>query len=164
MKVNRSDYLLVLFIIVKFALQYTLISSEYELHRDEFLHLDQGKHLAWGFLSVPPLTSWVSFIIQIFGNGLFWVKFFPALFGVMTMIVVWKTVKALNGGLFAMTLSATAILLSAILRLNILYQPNSADVFFWTLLYFLIIRYFQSNEPKWLYYAGIAFGFGFLTS
>jgi hypothetical protein len=45
------------FIILKFILQYFLISPEYDLQRDEYLHLDQANHLAWGYLSVPPLTS-----------------------------------------------------------------------------------------------------------
>ena len=28
----------------------------YGLHRDEYLYLAEGDHLAWGFLEVPPLT------------------------------------------------------------------------------------------------------------
>ena len=82
-----------LFILLKFVLQYVLVNDVYELHRDEFLHLDQAKHLAWGFHSVPPVTSWISWIILQLGNGIFWVKFFPALFGALTILVVWKTIE-----------------------------------------------------------------------
>ena len=53
---NRNLVLLGL-ILLKFILQYTLIDPVYELHRDEFLHLDQARHLAWGYTSVPPVTS-----------------------------------------------------------------------------------------------------------
>ena len=73
--------ILLCFIGLKFAIQYTLIGPEYELHRDEFLHLDQADHLAWGYLSVPPVTSVISCIIKMLGNSVFWIKFFPALFG-----------------------------------------------------------------------------------
>jgi hypothetical protein len=32
----------------KVALQYVLIHPSFDLHRDEYLHLDQADHLAWG--------------------------------------------------------------------------------------------------------------------
>jgi hypothetical protein len=145
------------------VLQYLLISPSYDLHRDEYLHLDQAKHLAWGYLSVPPFTSWISWIILQLGNAVFWVKFFPALFGVLTLWLVWEIIREAGGGLFARCLGATVIVFSALMRLNMLYQPNSADVFFWTLVYFALIKQFSSGNPKWLYLAAMAFGFGFLN-
>ncbi|RYG01051.1 MAG: glycosyl transferase, partial [Chitinophagaceae bacterium] len=75
---NKRTYLLIAFIAVKFILEYILISPVYDLQRDEYLHLDQANHLAWGFTSVPPITSWISLIIKFLGNSVFWVKFFPA--------------------------------------------------------------------------------------
>lgn len=160
---NRKTIILLLFIAVKFILQYLLIDSSYDLHRDEYLHLDQGKHLAWGFDSVPPFTSWIAWIIFHLGNGVFWVKFFPALFGALTIVVVWKIVEALGGNLFALVLSATAILLSVILRLNILFQPNSFDVLAWTAFYYALVRHIQTGNSKWLYTAAIIFAIGFLN-
>ena len=118
---NTKTLLLLLFILLKFAFQYFAIAPEYELQRDEYLHLDQARHLAWGYISVPPLTSWVSYLILLLDNGVFWVKFFPALFGALTIGLVWKTIEALNGGLFALCLGATAILCSALVRVNTLY-------------------------------------------
>ena len=97
---SKKTIILISFIIAKFLLQYLVISPEYELHRDEFLHLDQAHHLAWGFLSVPPLTSWISCIIVFLGESVFWVRFFPALFGAMTIVVVWKAIEELKGNLF----------------------------------------------------------------
>ena len=133
------------------------------MHRDEYLHLDQGKHLAWGYISVPPVTSWISCIIKLLGNGFFWVKFFPAFFGALTIIVVWKIIEALKGNLYALVLGSFAILVSVILRVNILYQPNSFDIFFWTLVYFTIVKYINTDNSKWLYATALAFGFGFLS-
>ena len=45
---NKRSLLLLLFVAIKFLLQYYAIHPVYELHRDEFLHLDLGNHLAWG--------------------------------------------------------------------------------------------------------------------
>ena len=151
------------FILLKFGLQFVAINPVYELHRDEYLHLDLGNHLAWGYLSVPPVTSWLSFLIISLGNSVFWVKFFPALFGALIIYFVWKTVEHLGGQLYALSLSALCITLSALLRINTLYQPNSLDFLLWTILFYTIIRYVQTHEKKWFWYAGIAFAFGFLN-
>jgi hypothetical protein len=160
---TKKTIILLGFIILKFALQYHLISPEYDLQRDEYLHLDQANHLAWGYLSVPPVTSWISCIILLLGNSVFWIKFFPALFGVLTLVIVWKTIEKLNGNLYALILGATCIIFSSLLRINILYQPNSLDVLCWTGFYYIIIQYITTEKPKWLYIGAIAFAFGFLN-
>lgn len=151
------------FILLKIALQYALINPVYQLHRDEYLHLDQGQHLAWGYVSVPPVTSWVSYLIHLLGDDVFWVHFFPALFGALTLLVVWKTIEALGGHLFALVLGSVSILFSVLLRINLLYQPNSLDILLWTTLYFTLVRYIKSENPKWLYAAAFTFALGFLN-
>lgn len=160
---TKKSLILITFILFKFGLQSILISPEYELQRDEYLHLDQANHLAWGYLSVPPVTSWISWLIKLLGNSVFWVKFFPACFGALTMLVVWKTIETLKGNLFALMLGMTCILFSVLLRLNTLYQPNSLDVLCWTSFYFVCIKYFQTAKPKWLYLAALVFAIGFLN-
>ncbi|MCC9063394.1 ArnT family glycosyltransferase [Flavobacterium piscisymbiosum] len=160
---TKKTIILIGFILLKFVLQYVLISPEYDLQRDEYLHLDQAHHLAWGYLSVPPVTSWISYIIFLLGNSVFWVKFFPALFGALTLLVVWKTIEVLKGNLYALVLGATCILFSTLLRLNTLYQPNSLDVLCWTGFYYVIIQYISTEKPKWFYIGAVVFAFGFLN-
>ena len=160
---NPKKLALAFFILLKFLLQYVAINPVYELHRDEFLHLDLGNHIAWGYLSVPPVTAWLSYVIISLGKSVFWVKFFPALFGVFTIWFVWKIVESLGGKLFALSLSAICVIFSALLRINTLYQPNSLEFLLWTVIFFTIIRYVQSDNIKWLWYTGVAFAFGFLN-
>ncbi|WP_276378533.1 glycosyltransferase family 39 protein [Flavobacterium sp. H4147] len=160
---NKKTIVLIGFIILKFVLQYTLISPEYDLQRDEYLHLDQAHHLAWGYLSVPPVTSWFSYVIFLLGNSVFWVKFFPALFGALTLLMVWKTIELLKGNWYALILGALCIVFSALLRINMLYQPNSVDVLSWTAFYYVVIQYISSEKPKWLYIGAVVFAFGFLN-
>ncbi|HWV29552.1 MAG TPA: glycosyltransferase family 39 protein [Dyadobacter sp.] len=160
---NRRTALLLIFIVLKFLLQYFLISPVYDLHRDEYLHLDQANHLAWGFMSVPPVTSWVAWVIRALGNGEWTVRFFPALFGALTLLVVWKAVERLGGSLFACVLAASCVLFSALLRLNQLFQPNSIDVLCWTTLYFCLISYISTQKQRWLYGFAVVFAVGFLN-
>ncbi len=155
--------ILIGFIVLKFILQYSLVHPIYDLQRDEFLHLDQANHLAWGFQSVPPMTSWISLIIKFLGNGVFWIRFFPALFGALTILLVWKTIEELKGNLFALLLGTTCVTFSVYLRLNTLYQPNSLDVLCWTSMFFFLLKYLNRNENKWLIYLSLAFAVGFLN-
>ncbi|WP_194777912.1 ArnT family glycosyltransferase [Pararhodonellum marinum] len=159
----KKTLILTGFIVLKFILQYILISPAYDLQRDEYLYLDQANHLAFGYLSVPPVTSWISYIIKFLGNSVFWIKFFPAFFGSMTILVVWKTIEELRGNLFALTLGATCVLFSILLRLNTLYQPNSLDVLCWTAFYFVVIKYINTEKPKWLYVGAVVLAIGFLN-
>lgn len=151
------------FVLLKFFLTYALISTAYDLHRDEYLHLDQANHLAWGYMSVPPMTSWISYIIQLLGNGVFWVKFFPALFGSIVLIIVWKTIMSLGGNLFAQILGLSAVLFSALLRIDLLYQPNSIDVLAWTSFLYVTIQYIKTNSSKYLFIGALVFALGFLN-
>jgi len=160
---RKTILLFICFLFIKLILQYFLIHPAYDLQRDEYLHLDQGKHLAWGYISVPPVTSWISWLIHFLGGSVFWIKFFPALFGTLTIIVVWKIIEELNGNLFARVIGSLALLFSVLLRINILYQPNSLDIFFWTLTYFTIIKYINTGNSKWLFVTATAIGFGFLS-
>lgn len=157
---HRNLLILSAILAVKFLLQAILIHPAYDLQRDEYLHLDQGLHLAWGYISVPPMTSWVSFLIHALGGTVFWVKFFPALFGAMTLVLLWKMVEKLDGGLFACLLGTIAMLISPLLRINTLYQPNSFDIFFWTLTFYILIRWIQTNESRWIYLAAITLALG----
>ena len=89
--------ILVSLMAVKIAAQYFLIHPSFDLQRDEYLHLDLANHPAWGYMSVPPVTSWIAMVIKLLGNDVFWVKFFPALFGAFTMFFCWKIVEELGG-------------------------------------------------------------------
>ncbi len=163
MSISKKSIILLFFVLLKFALQYFAINPVYELQRDEFLHLDLGKHLAWGYTSVPPVTSWISYVILILGNSVFWVKFFPALFGALTIVVVWKTIEELNGKMFALIMGAVSVTFSALLRINTLYQPNSLEYLMWTLLFFIVIKFINSENNKWLWLAAVTLAIGFLN-
>lgn len=160
---SRNNWYLAGFVLIKILLQYFLIDPSYELHRDEFLHLDQAHHLDWGYISVPPVTSWFSYLIYLLGYTEFWVKFFPALLGALTIVLVWKTIEGFGGNLFALSLAAIGLIFSALARLNMLFQPNSFDILAWTFILYTLINFFKTEKTSWLYWMGVGFGFGFLN-
>ena len=49
---KNNTRLIYLLAIIKFVLPYILVHPYYQPHRDEFLYLAEGHHLAWGFMEV----------------------------------------------------------------------------------------------------------------
>ncbi|NVO32895.1 glycosyltransferase family 39 protein [Hymenobacter lapidiphilus] len=149
--------------LLRFATGYGLASRAYELHRDEYLYLEYGRHLAWGYLEVPPLTALQSWITLALGGSWFWVKFWPLLWGSLTLYLLGRAVQRLGGGPWAVALVGLSYLLSAYARLNFLFQPNSFEVLAFTAVGYCLICYMQQPAPRWLYAIGAALGLALLN-
>ncbi len=148
---------------IKFALPFFLQHPVYELHRDEFLYLEQGHHLAWGYMEVPPMLSWLSYLTHLFGASFFWVKFWPSFFGAITLVITCAMVLEMGGKLFAVFIAGLCIMFTAYLRLHFLFQANFLEVFWWTLSAYFIIRYINTKQVRYLYWIGFAFGCAWLS-
>jgi hypothetical protein len=160
-KFINQYWILFLLIAVKMVLQYVLINPVYELHRDEYLYLNQANHLAFGYISVPPFCALVSKIIYILGGDIFWVHLFPALFGALTILFLWLIVESLGGRLFSNILASSVLLFSNLIRINILYQPNSFDILIWTIIFYLLIKFIHSQKSVWLWLLSAVIAVGF---
>ena len=159
----KKNGLILLFAAIKFVLPFLVQHHDYDLHRDEFLYLAEGRHLAWGYMEVPPFLSVLAWITNGLGGSFFWVKFWPALFGSLTFVVAAKIVQSLGGRAFALLLLFLAFISGAYIRLFFLFQPNFPEVFFYTVIAWGIVRYIQTGKNNWLYVTGIAAGLGLLS-
>lgn len=160
---RRTKYFIWVLALIKFVLPFILQNSYYQLHRDEFLYLDHGSHLAFGYMEVPPLLSVFSWITHLFPQNDWVVKFWPSLFGAFTFILVAKAILHLGGQRFAIFLAFLAFTLTAFARLHFLFQPGFLEVFFWTAVSYSILRYIQTKKIKWLYLLALSLAFGFLS-
>src|SRR6185295_2443275 len=151
LKVTRLLYLLAF---IKLITPFFLQHSYYQPHRDEFLYLAEGHHMAWGYMEVPPLLSVFAWFTNLAGGSMFWIKIWPALFGSFTFLLVGKIILSLGGRIFALILGWLPFMVDGYMRLFFLFQPNFLEVFFWTLISFSMIRYIQTNRNKWLYLFG----------
>lgn len=155
--------ILYLLAFIKLVSPFLLQHSSYQPHRDEYLYLAEGHHLAWGYMEVPPLLSVFAWLTNLFGGSMFWIKIWPALFGAFTFLLVGKIILSLGGKTFALILGWLPFILDGYMRLFFLFMPNFLDVFFWTLMAFTIIRYIQTQQNKWLYLFGISVGLGMMS-
>lgn len=160
MKLKRLLYILAL---IKLISPFLLQHSFYQPHRDEFLYLAEGNHMAWGYMEIPPLLSVFAWLTNIFGGGMFWIKIWPALFSAFTFLLVGKIILSLGGRTFALLLGWFPFMLDGYMRLFFLFQPNFLEVFFWTAIAFCIVSYIQTKENKWLYMFGVCVGLGMMS-
>lgn len=159
-KGNRLLYVLTL---IKLIIPFILQNSFYQPHRDEFLYLSEGHHMAWGFMEVPPMLSVFAWLTNAFGGGMFWIKIWPALFGAFTFILVGKIILSLGGKTFALVLGWLPFMLDGYMRLFFLFQPNFLEVFFWTAIAYSTFRYVQTEKNKWIYIFAISVGLGIMS-
>src|SRR5436189_4241862 len=119
--------------------------------------------MAWGFMEVPPLLSVFAWLVNASGSGIFWIKFWPSLFGALTFIIVAKTILSLGGRSFAILLGFLPFITGVYLRVHFLFQPNFLEIFFWTLIAWSMIRFVQTQQNKWLYIFGVSVGLGMMS-
>ena len=154
-----------LFALLKFISGLALAGyGTYELHRDEYLYLDYGHHLAWGYIEVPPLTALQSWVTLALSGGFFWVKCWPLLWGALTIYVVVRLARQLGGGPWAQALAGVCYLTTAYGRVNLLFQPNAFEIFSFTLGSYILVRHAQPDgRPRHLYWLGVVLGLGVLN-
>jgi hypothetical protein len=160
---KKNNGIILFFSILKFLIPFLFIHGEFELHRDEYLYLSDARHLAWGFIEIPPLLALLGRISLFFGNSYYAVYFWGSLFGALTTMVIGKIVIRLKGNEYAVFIACLAFLVSGFLRMHILFQPNFLDVFFWTLSSYFIICWIQTDDKRYIYYIGICFALGMLS-
>ncbi|HLX94031.1 MAG TPA: glycosyltransferase family 39 protein [Puia sp.] len=160
---KNSNRLIFFFALLKFVIPFLLQDPIYEPHRDELLYLAEARHMAWGFMEVPPLLSVFAWLTNILGGGTFWIKFWPSLVGAITFVVAAKTIRTMGGKSFAIFLCFLCFIFSAFLRVQFLFQPNFLEVFFWTMIAFSLVRYVQTEGNGWLYVFGVSAGLGMMS-
>jgi hypothetical protein len=143
---------------------HVVTSTVLGFHRDEFLYLQLGHHLSAGYWSNPPFIGFMSFFIQLFGKSLFVLRLFPAILGMVVIYLTGLITFELGGKLYAQVLACFSFSISILfLRAFSMFQPVCFDIFFWTLILYLFLRYVNTEKPLFLLLLGVAVGFGMLN-
>jgi hypothetical protein len=144
---------------------HVVLSYNLEYHRDELLYFSLGLHPGFGYATVPPLIGWIAWLMQnIFGYSIFAVRIFPAVLGGIMVFLISDLAKELGGSNYSRILAAIGIIISGFgLRTFILYQPVHIDLIFWTLSFYLVIKYINTKSDRYLILFGISAGVAFLN-
>lgn len=140
-------------------------SGNLEYHRDELLYFSLGQHPAFGYATVPPMIGWVAWAMQnIFGYSLFAVRIFPAIMSGVIVLLVSAMAKELGGSGYSRILAALTMVASIFgLRTFLLFQPVHIDLIFWTLLFYVMIKYVNTSNDNYLILLGIIIGASLLN-
>lgn len=149
---------------VKLVVQ-CLGNRNYGFHRDELLHLSVSEHLSWGFMEFPPLIGAIGKLSYwLFDYSLLGVRLFPTLAGVAILILCCSIAKELGGESKAVLLAGICVLaFIPFYRNHTLFQPVAFDQLFWTLGFYFIIKFINSENKKFLIFLGITLGLGLMN-
>jgi 4-amino-4-deoxy-L-arabinose transferase-like glycosyltransferase len=141
------------------------IFGPYGFHRDEFLYIAMGAHLRLFAMDFPPLIAIIAdFTRAVLGNSIVAIRFFPALAAAFLVWLSADIARRLGGGRFAQLLAALLVFFSPIfLRPGNLFQPVIFDQLWWTLGCWAIVRWKESDNPRWWIALGIIMGIGLFT-
>lgn len=142
-----------------------MVANNLGYNRDEMLYFTLGQHPAFGYNSVPPLIGWIAGIMQaIVGNSVFAVRIFPALLGGALILLTSALATELGGSRYASFLSAFGLMISLFfMRSFLMFMPVHLEIFLWTLCTYLIIKYINTTNDKFLLLFGIAAGITMLN-
>lgn len=137
----------------------------YEFFIDELYFLDCSRHLAWGYVDIPPLfPALTAGIRALLGESLLAVRLLPALAGAATLLLTGALARELGGKGRAAAIAALALLAAPLyLVLNSIHTVNELEPLLWTGCALVLARIANGASPRlWLAF-GLLCGIGLLN-
>lgn len=161
-RATHPDWRLVAGFAAATILIHFLTNGAYGYFRDELYFIACGRHLAWGYVDLPPMVALVAwFEHTLMGDSLFALRLFPALAGGATVALAGILAWELGGGRFAQALAMLAALVAPIyLVLGTILTMNAFDPIFWMGCVWALIRLIKSGNPRWWLMFGASAGLG----
>ncbi|MGY3051833.1 hypothetical protein ACVWYG_000020 [Pedobacter sp. UYEF25] len=151
---NRQTKLIILIVcIIKLSL-HLIADSHSGFQGDELLHIETGRHLAFGYMEFPPLIGLMAFIQNIFGSSSVYLNHFLVhLASMLIIIYVAKTIIELGGQNRAVFLALLCILIGPSFgRSQQLFQPVVFSQLFWVLGFYQLTRFIKYLDKRSLWY------------
>ena len=148
-----SEYLVIfLAALVKFAIHlYT--APGYSFFIDEFYTAALSRHLAFGYVDLPPLVPVLMALSRaLLGESLLAMHVFPALAGAFTLVFVCLITREFGGRTFAVALAALGFLGGTLwLGLNSIFAYDSFDQLVLAGFLFTLARFLKTgNRRLWI--------------
>ncbi len=144
------------------VLIHLLCANRYGYFRDELYEIACSKHLAWGYVDLPPFSVVVLALVgRLLGYSQLALRLLPALCGGVITYTVGAIALQLGGRRFAQSLAATAYMAGGVyLALDDYYSMNCFDHLFWALGIYILVRILQGANPRLWILFGLVAGLG----
>ncbi|MET4081123.1 hypothetical protein ABIB40_001068 [Pedobacter sp. UYP30] len=152
------------FCVLKLAL-HLVADSHSGFQGDELLHIETGKHLAFGYMEFPPLIGLLAFFQDLFhSHSIFIYHIFPHIASLIILIFVAKITIELGGKNKAVFLVLLGIIIAPSFgdsQQN--FQPVVFSQLFWTLGFYYLVRFVKFLDKKSLWLLTFSCILGFLS-
>lgn len=157
-------WIIILAAAVKFAL-HMIYAPGYGLFIDELYTIALSRHLAFGYVDLPPLVpALVALSRALLGESLLAMHIVPALAGSATLVFVCLIAKEFGGRTFAVALSALAFIVVPLwLMFDSIFCYDSIDQLVLAGFLYTLIRFLRSGNRKLWILLGLIAGIACLT-
>lgn len=139
-----------------------LVAGNYGLFRDELYYIECSKHLSWGYVDQPPFSILMLAISRtLFGESILGIRVFAYLAGSATIFISGLITRELGGKKFVQLFVAIAVIFSGtVLGTSNYFSMNSFDIFFASLMFYLLVLIVKNDNPKLWILLGLTLGIG----
>ncbi|WP_249228096.1 glycosyltransferase family 39 protein [Kutzneria sp. CA-103260] len=133
-------------------------SGRYGYFGDELYFVAAGHHLDFGYADQPPLVPFLALIADTIAPGNIAVVRIPAILATVAGIVVAALIaRELGGRRRAQIITAAAYAVAPVVDVGgHLLATTSVDLFWWTAITWLLVRWVRLREDRLLLWAGLA--------
>lgn len=143
---------------IKFAL-HLYVAPGYGLFGDEFYTIALSKHLAFGYVDLPPLVPALMALSRVLlGESLFAYRIVPALAGAVTLVLACLITSEFGGKTFAVALNALGFIVTPVwLSVDSVFCYDSIDQMILAGFLYALVRFLRTgNRRLWLLLGVIA--------
>ncbi len=160
-----TDTAILVWMAAALVILHCLVNNQYGFHRDELNFIEDGRHLAWGYIDCPPFTPFVAHIAEmLFGTSLVGLRFFPAVSQGLVLILTGLMVRRMGGNRWAQIIAAGGAIISGVsLSQGSIFMYVSFDLLWWVLAAYGVISLLKTNDARWWLVIGAAIGLGMMT-
>jgi 4-amino-4-deoxy-L-arabinose transferase-like glycosyltransferase len=140
-----------------------LMGNGYGFHRDELQFLDDARHLQWGFVPYPPLTSFFGrMAIALFGISVQVFRLPAAVVDAVSLVLAGLMARELGGGRAAQV-GTLLLCLPIALAMSSLMQYTTFDMLAWSVLIVSTAAVLRTGDERFWLGAGLGLGLGVLS-
>ncbi len=161
---RRQGWIILLIAAVQFGL-HLWTNSHDNIFRDEMYYLVAAQHPAFSYLEYPPFVALVAGVSRaLMGDSVLAIRLFPAIAGVIIILLTANMAALLGGGPAAQVLAALAVAFGPVfIGSSGLLTMDPFDQLWWTLLAWVLVRMLRDQEPRRWLIAGAVIGIGLQT-
>ncbi len=161
----KLEYIIIaVFVVIKLVIQLIALSNS-GFFSDEFLHIETGRHLAFGYLGFPPMIAVFAWIQNLFNSdSVFIHHLFNLISSAMIIVFCGLITIRLGGKWLAVLATLLCVLLSpGMAGTQLLFLPTAFEQLFWIICVYCVVSYCLNQNTNYLIYFCIFGALGFLT-